>query len=154
LREVLRTLRPGGRFGFVTWLRDDAWMAPDAEFDEAVYDLGLDEPEAEPRRPAEDEYGSPEEAAADMAAAGFEEVAVGPDGLEFAWHRTEYRAFKERYDERDLFEALSAADRARLLARLDERWAALPDDAFVLRAPLVSAIARRPWRPSLGVPGS
>jgi hypothetical protein len=31
-----------------------------------------------------------------------------------------------------------------VLASVEERWTALPDDAFILRAPLVSATARRP----------
>jgi SAM-dependent methyltransferase len=143
LREIGRVLRPDGLLGFVTWLRDDTWMAPDVEFDEAVYDLELEDPEADARGP-EQEYESPDEAAADLATTGFTAVEVRLDTLEFSWQRTDYRAFKEQYDERDLLDSLSAADRARLLARVDERWAALPDDAFVLRAPLVSATARRP----------
>jgi SAM-dependent methyltransferase len=144
LREIGRVLRPEGLFGFVTWLRDDAWMAPDAEFDEAVYDLDLEEPEAEAREPGEREYEDPGEAVAELEAEGFVDVEAMSDSLEFHWRRAEYRAFKESYDERDLVESLSAADRTRLLARVDERWAALPDDAFVLRAPLVWATARRP----------
>jgi SAM-dependent methyltransferase len=146
LREIGRVLRPEGLFGFVTWLRDDAWMAPDVEFDEAVYDLDLEEPEADAREPEEREYEDPGEAAAELEAEGFVAVEALSDSLEFRWRRAEYRAFKEEYDERDLLESLSAADRARLLARVDERWAALPDDAFVLRAPLVWATARRPAR--------
>jgi SAM-dependent methyltransferase len=144
LREIARCLRPGGLLGFVTWLRDDTWLAPDAEFDEAVYDLGLEDPEAEPREGSEREYESAEEAAEDLQAAGYEAIEVRLDTLEFAWRREAYRAFKERYDERDLIDSLSGSDRARLLARVDERWAALPDDAFMLRAPIVSATARRP----------
>jgi SAM-dependent methyltransferase len=144
LREIGRVLRPGGLFGFVTWLRDDTWMAPDAEFDEAVYDLELEDPGADARGSAEQEYETPDEAAADLAATGFTDVEVRLDTLEFHWRRDAYRAFKERYDEGDLFDSLSTKDRARLLARVDERWAALPDDAFILRAPLVSGTARRP----------
>ena len=147
LREIGRVLRPGGLIGFVTWQRDDAWLTPDAEFDEAVHDLRLEDPEADPREPVEHEYESPDEAAAELEAAGFVDIDVRPDRLEFAWQRAGYLAFKERYDERDLFDSLSAADRRRLHARVEERWASLPDDAFVLRAPLVSATARRPTTP-------
>ena len=79
LSEVRRVLRPGSVLGFVTWQRDDDWLAPDVEFDEAVYDLDLDEPEADARTPAEREYESPEEAAADLRASGFVDIAGGAD---------------------------------------------------------------------------
>jgi ubiquinone/menaquinone biosynthesis C-methylase UbiE len=143
LREVRRVLRPSGVFGVVTWLADDVAMAPDEVFDEAVYDLELDDPE--PARPAQEasDFESLAEALEELEAAGFVEVDVQADRLEHSWSRGAYRDFKEYYDELDLFEALCPRDRARLLARLDERWAGLPDDAFTLRAPIVSATARR-----------
>jgi SAM-dependent methyltransferase len=144
LREIGRVLRPDGLLGFVTWLRDDAWMAPDAEFDEAVYDLELEDPEGDARGSTEQEYESPEEAAADLAATGFTGIEVRLDTLEFGWQRADYLAFKVEYDERDLLDSLTPTDRARVLASVEERWTALPDDAFILRAPLVSATACRP----------
>lgn len=144
LREVGRILRPAGTLGLVTWLADDAVMAPDAEFDEAVYDLGLDDPEAEAGPCPSQEIGSPEELRDDLVAAGFEDVDVQPDRLEHAWTREAYLDFKSGYDEWDLVDSLSSGDQERLRERLADRWAFLPDEAFRLRAPLVMAMAGRP----------
>jgi SAM-dependent methyltransferase len=144
LREVGRILRPAGTLGLVTWLADDAVMAPDAEFDEAVYDLGLDDPEAEAGPCPSPEIGSADELRGDLEAAGFDDLDVQPDRLEHAWTRAAYLDFKLSYDEWDLFDSLSSGDRQRLRERLAERWAFLPDEAFRLRAPLVMATARRP----------
>jgi SAM-dependent methyltransferase len=142
LAEIHRVLRPGGLLGLVTWLADDLVMSPDAEFDEAVYDLGLDDPDAEGAGPVDD-IASPEALRADLEAAAFEAIELVVDELVFEWSREGYLEFKEAYDEWDLFESLSAPDRARLRERVIERWAALPDPAFTLRAPLVVATARR-----------
>jgi SAM-dependent methyltransferase len=143
LREAHRVLRPGGLLGLVTWQADDLVMAADTEFDEAVYDLEIDEPAAEPLEPASGDVASPGEAEDDLRAAGFEDVDVRVDRLEHSWTRQGYLDFKAAYDERELCESLSPADRARLLARVRERWAALPEEDFTLRAPLISATARR-----------
>jgi SAM-dependent methyltransferase len=143
LREVGRVLRPAGILGLVTWLADDALMAPDVEFDEAVYDLGLDDPEADEEARPPDDIASPEELRADLEACGYDDVDAQPDRLLHAWSREAYLDFKADYDEWDLFASLSATDRGRLRQRLAERWAPLLDEAFSLRAPLVMATARR-----------
>jgi SAM-dependent methyltransferase len=142
LAEIHRVLRPAGLLGLVTWLADDLVMAPDAEFDEAVYDLRLEDPAAEDAEPVAD-IASPDILRADLAAAAFEAIEVDVDELVFGWSRQGYLEFKEAYDEWDLFESLPAADRLRLRERVSERWAALPEPAFTLRAPLVVATARR-----------
>ena len=143
LKEVGRVLRPTGVLGLVTWLADDTVMAPDVEFDEAVYDLGLDDPEADAEAQPPADIASPEELRADLAACGFHDVDAQADGLVHAWTQGEYLEFKMGYDEWDLFASLSAADRGRLRERLVERWGSLPEEAFTLRAPLVMATARR-----------
>src|SRR6185369_14025472 len=40
LRETHRVLRPGGVFGWVSWLAHDGIWAPDADFDDALEDVG------------------------------------------------------------------------------------------------------------------
>ena len=146
LREALRVLRPGGVLGLVTWLADDELLLPDMEFDEAVYDLALEDPETGtgPRLHDAADYASLVEAQAELEAVGFVDVDVQADRLDYTWGRQAYRLFKERYDEHDLFRSLTATDRARLSRRVEERWAALPDEAFALCAEVVSATARRP----------
>jgi SAM-dependent methyltransferase len=142
LLEVGRVLRPTGILGLVTWLADETVMAPDVEFDEAVYDLRLDDPEADVEAQPPDDIASPEELRADLAACGFHDVDAQADGLVHAWTQGEYLEFKMGYDEWDLFASLSSADRGRLRERLVERWASLPEEVFTLRAPLVMATAR------------
>lgn len=144
LLEAHRVLRPGGSLGFVTWLADELVLPADVEFDEAVYDLDLDEPETDNEESHPSDYKSLAEAQADLLGAGFEDARVEADELGYAWTRQEYRAFKEEFDERELLASLADADRARLMARVDERWAELPDSAFAMSATLVSATARRP----------
>lgn len=144
LREACRALRPGGSLGLVGWIDEDVRLAPDEEFDEAVYDLRLEDPEESQVPEAAGDFADPDQAAADLAAAGFEARRAWPERLEFRWSREAYLEFKERYDEAELFDSLSENDRSRLRERLRVRWSRLSDDAFVLRAPLVMATARRP----------
>lgn len=144
LREVRRVLRPAGVHGFVTWIAEEVAMAADVEFDEAVHDLELDDPEPGFRAPKAGDYEDLDEAHAELSDAGFVDIDARTDELRFSWSRDAYLDFKVAYDERDLFESLAAADRERLRSRVRQRWRDLPDDAFSLRATLVSALARRP----------
>jgi hypothetical protein len=144
LREMRRVLRPRGLLGLVTWLDEDAVLDADLEFDEAVIDLDLDDPEVEAAESGEGEYADPAAARDDLLACGFDAVDARLDELHHTWSRQAYQELKAGFDEWDLFDSLSDDDRARLRVRVAERWAPLPDSAFVLRAPLVSVTARRP----------
>jgi len=143
LAEIHRVLRPGGLLGLVTWLADDLVMAPDMEFDEAVYDLGLEDPDNDPEADPLEDIESPEALRADLSSSAFGALEIDVEELSFAWTRQGYLAFKEAYDEWDLFTSLAPEDRVRLRERAAARWARLPDADFTLRAPLVAATARR-----------
>ena len=144
LGEVRRVLEPGGWLAFVTWLVSDDMSDADHEFDEAVLDLEIDERDPDDRAPAAGDFESVEQAGTELANAGFVDIALEPDTIVHTWTRDGYLTFKEGWDERELFESLGRTRRAHLVARVRERWATLPDDAFSFRAPLVSALARTP----------
>jgi SAM-dependent methyltransferase len=144
LREVHRVLRPGGIFGLVTWIAEELVLEADDEFDEVVAELGLDVASDGFRPPRHTDYEGVDEAGAELRAAGFSAVDAREDLLRYAWTRTGYLEFKQRFDEHELFESLSESDRARLSDAVRARWELLADDAFSVSGPLVSALARRP----------
>ena len=144
LSEVRRVLRPQGTVAFVTWIAQHLEMAADRAYDEATAALRSGEGEAGFRPPRSGDYRSLDEAGDDLLAVGFEEVEVRADELRYAWSREGYLEFKEHYDDHELFDSLDEPARARLRAGVMQAWAALPDAAFEVRGPLVSALARKP----------
>jgi SAM-dependent methyltransferase len=145
LGEVMRVLHPRGRFAFITWLDHGPAFAPDVEFDEAVVDLDLDDPApTEEEEARAGDFRSLSAAERELRAAGLRRVSVRRAFLDHAWSKDGYLRFKVAYDERELFATLDARSREALLRRVRERWATLPDDAFRLRADLVSATAEAP----------
>jgi len=144
LREGWRLLGAGGVLGYVTWIdREDYDFDPRIEFDEAVLELGIDEPDEGGERVAGD-VPSARAAAAQLRRAGFREAVAREDRLEYDWTLDSYLEYKLAYDERALMAALSEEQQEQLARRARERLAALPASAFEWRPPIVFAAARKP----------
>lgn len=145
LRELVRVLRPGGQMAVLTWLDGGDEFLPATEFDEAVIDLGIPEPDEEDDDGRAGDFRSPRSAANELRRAGFERVSARVDTLTHLWTPETYLAFKQYYDEAWLFEMLEGTPhRERLEGLVRDRFAALPAEAFTWRAPVVSLVARRP----------
>ena len=144
LREALRVLKPGGHLALVTWLDSGEDFLPAVAFDEAVYDLEIDEPEEEPEEIRAGDFRSARTAANELRRAGFRRVSARVECLEHAWTREGYLTFKQHYDEVALFDFLDRRTARRLLDAARERLAELPDEAFLWHADVVSVVAQRP----------
>lgn len=145
LREALRILRPRGRLCFVTWQAGRDGFEPADEFDEAVYDLEIEEPEFEEETRAGD-LRSARSAARELRAAGFEHVSAETEHLDHLWTPDGYLDYKLRYDELGLMSEIDQAVASRLEQRARERLAGLPPEAFRWRPPIIHARGDRPGR--------
>jgi ubiquinone/menaquinone biosynthesis C-methylase UbiE len=143
-REAFRVLRPGGSIALVTWLDRDGDFEPAIEFDEAIYDLAIEEPEEEPEESRAGDFRGARAAADELRRAGFSKVSARIEPLEYRWTPEAYLAFKQHYDERALFRWLDRDTADRLLEQVRDRFAAIPADDFVWKTDLVSALAQRP----------
>lgn len=142
-REAHRVIRPGGVIALVSWLDRDGDFEPSIEFDEAIYDLEIDEPEEDDEEIRAGDFRSARSAANELRRAGFANVSARLEPLEYSWTREGYLAFKQHYDERALFAWLDRATADRLLEQVRDRFLAIPDDQFIWRTELVSALAER-----------
>lgn len=142
-REVLRVLRPGGWLHLVTWLGGRDGFRPADEFDEAVYDLAIEEEEEE-HDPRSGDFRSPTGAIRELRRAGFRSVAAEIDRLDQRWTAESYLDYKLLYDELGLMGDIDTATADRLRRRAAQRLASLEPDAFRWRPPIVYLQGKRP----------
>jgi ubiquinone/menaquinone biosynthesis C-methylase UbiE len=145
LREALRVLRPTGMVAYLTWLDRDARepFLPAEEFDEAVFDLEIEEPEGTDEPHAGDVV-SGRTATNELRRAGFTKASAREELLEYQWTMESYLAYKFEYDERSLIETLNDDQRAELARNVRSRFAPLHDHDFRWHAPVVFARAEKP----------
>ena len=145
LHEARRVLRPGGMVAYVTWLDRDARkpFLPAEEFDDAVYDLDVEEPEGPEEQHAGD-VRSGRTAASELRKAGFVKATAREEMLQYDWTMESYLEYKFEYDERALVEVLTDDERASLVANVRSRLEKLHERDFRWHAPVVFARAEKP----------
>jgi ubiquinone/menaquinone biosynthesis C-methylase UbiE len=140
LSEIRRVLRPGGLFAYVTWLDRESRerFAAGEEFDEAVYELNVEEPDDSDDSIAGDVH-SPRSAADELRRAGFVRASAREETLSYEWSMESYLDYKFQYDERSLLSVLDSEQRAQLERNVRERLARLDQSGFRWEAPVVFA---------------
>jgi ubiquinone/menaquinone biosynthesis C-methylase UbiE len=143
LREVLRVLRPGGRFACLTWQEDDLRFLPDEAFSDALDELQIipppDDRDVHP-------YTSASAAAAEFRRAGFREVSARDVWLEHRFTAEGYLDLLEHWIDREVFATLDAESRHQLRTVALRMMGDLRSEAFLWRRPLVRVVGRRPPR--------
>lgn len=140
LTEIRRVLRPGGLLIYVTWLDRDSrepFTASD-EFDEAVYDLNVDEPDESDEQIAGD-VKSARAAADELRRAGFVRVSARDETLIYDWNMKSYLDYKLSYDERSLISTLTEDQSRELERNARARLSRLVPSDFRWHAPVVFA---------------
>jgi SAM-dependent methyltransferase len=142
LAEIRRVLRPSGLLVYVTWLDRDShepFKAAD-EFDEAVYDLEVDEPEESDEEIAGD-VPSAEAAEDELREAGYVRVSAREETLVYEWSMESYLDYKLGYDERALLSMLTEEQQRALEVNARKRFSRLKPADFRWHAPVVFARA-------------
>jgi ubiquinone/menaquinone biosynthesis C-methylase UbiE len=140
LREALRVLAPGGRLGYVTWLKREGVFRPAEAVDEAMG--GPTNTDWSGGAPRAGDLPSLEAAERELVAAGFDDVRVAAGELAHDWSPETYLRYLEGCRNAADFAALAAPARSSLRARVRDALESLPPDAFRSRAPVVYALAR------------
>lgn len=140
LREVLRVLRPRGRFACVTWHAADPPYEPDDVFADTLDDLQIIQP-ADKRQVHP--YSSARAAAAEFRRAGFREVRARDVWLEHQFTPAAYLDLLEHWMDRELFAGLDAETSQQLRSISLQRMENLPERAFLWRRPLVQIVGSR-----------
>ena len=140
LREIRRVLRPGGRFGYVTWLVDERAFPPDRIFDALLDEFGFEDEEERPRT---GDIPSVERAIGELRRAGFSDVRASRGVLDHGFTVESYMAFLTDFDEASLFDEMDRRDRRRFLVLLRERLMALDPDQLHFRVGIVYAFGAR-----------
>ena len=145
LREACRVLAPSGMLAYLTWLDRDARQPflPGEEFDDAVFDLEIEEPE-----PADEPHAgdvrSGRTAASELRRAGLVKASAREEMLEYDWTLDTYLSYKLVYDETALVDMLDESQRAELERSARERLSTLKPRDFRWHAPVVFARAEKP----------
>lgn len=143
LSDARRALTPGGSLGTVTWAEDpeiEATRVWEAELDaHGARDLAPVAPSDHTRT------DTPEKMAVLFAQTGLDPVRIWIERFEHRWDLERFVAFRTTYGRtmRKLG-SLDPATRAAFLDRVRARLSALDAGAFVYRAAVVCAVARRP----------
>ncbi|HEY0442632.1 MAG TPA: hypothetical protein VGC90_00265, partial [Candidatus Limnocylindrales bacterium] len=90
------------------------------------------------------DYRSAAAAGAELRRAGFGAVETEPGELVHRFGLDEYVSFLEEFDEEDTFAGLARKTRDDLRSDLKRRLRRLPEEAFDLRLPIVTASGDRP----------
>jgi ubiquinone/menaquinone biosynthesis C-methylase UbiE len=140
LREARRVLRPGGSLAYVSWLHDERAFPPDADFDAALEEIGVDGREWNDRP---GDLPSVPGTAAQMRRAGFADVTAQAGMLEHPFDVEGYIGFMTTFDEEDLVSSLEPDERDAFVVELRRRLTARPATDLVLRLPTVTATGIR-----------
>ena len=140
LREMHRTLKPGGLCAVLTWQAEREPFEPDDIVTLTFDELGLEVPAGGPDpRP----YTTPAATAAEFRRAGFRKPHAQVEWLEHRFTPESYIDLAEHWTEDEVFARLDEAGRADLRRRLLKRLRRLDLSALVWRRPLISVVGHR-----------
>lgn len=145
LREAARVVEPAGMVSYVTWLDRDSRrpFVPAQEFDEAVYDLEINEPEGTDEPHAGD-VRSGRAATDELRRAGLVRASATEEELMYTWTYEAYLDYKLAYDERALMQSLDPSQKRQLEKNARERLGRLKERDFRWHAPVVFARGLKP----------